>query len=143
LKLARLLAPLAEARGLEATYETGLYRPGTGESDYRVPDLMFARTEHISPRGVEGHAELVVELLSEDDESREKLAFYAEVGVREVMLIDPDTREFELYTLRDSRFFAAMPDEQGSIRSATLGVTLAKGPGPHLMLSWPEGSARI
>ncbi|HEY3445630.1 MAG TPA: Uma2 family endonuclease [Myxococcales bacterium] len=142
-KLLRILATIAEAKGLESSYETGLYRPGTGEGDYRVPDLVFARPERISPRGVEGSADLVVELLSEDDESREKLPFYAEVEVREVLLIDPDTREFELYALRDDRFFAALPDEQGTVRSIVLGVAFTKSPGPRLSLSWPGGSGQI
>jgi Uma2 family endonuclease len=40
---------------------------------------MFARRSLVSERGVEGGAELVVELLSEGDESRDKLDFYAQV----------------------------------------------------------------
>ena len=143
LKLARTLAPIGEAKGLEASYETGLYRPGTGETDYRVPDLVFARPEQISPRGVEGAADLVVELLSEDDESRAKLPFYAEVGVREVLLIDPDTRDLELYALRSDRFFAVQPDERGAVRSAILGVLFTKVAGPRLSLAWAGGRSEI
>ncbi|MGC4113880.1 MAG: Uma2 family endonuclease [Myxococcales bacterium] len=142
-KLAIALAPLAESKGLEASYETGLYRPGTGENDYRVPDLVFAHSEHISPGGVEGVAELVVELLSDDDESRAKLSFYAEVGVREVLLIDPDTRDLELYSLRGDRFFAVQPDDRGRLRSTSLGVSFAKIEGPRLALTWADGAAEI
>jgi len=142
-KLIRMLAPIAESKGLEASYETGLYRPEDGERDYRVPDLVFARPENISPRGVEGKAELVVELLSEDDESREKLAFYAEVGVAEVLLIDPETRDLELYVLRGDRLHVVLPDEQGAVRSQVLAVSFAKVSGPRVSLAWPGGSGQI
>ena len=142
-KLFRALAPIAESRGLEASYEMGLYRPDEGARDYRTPDLVFARAEHISARGVEGVAALVVELLSEDDESRAKLPFYAEVGVEEVLLLDPEERSFELYVLRGDRLHVVLPDEQGMVRSQALGVTIAKIPGPRLSLTWPGGSAQI
>jgi hypothetical protein len=42
-----------------------------------------------------------VEIISEDDRSREKLSFYAAVGVRELLLIDRDPWALELYRLRD------------------------------------------
>jgi Uma2 family endonuclease len=142
-KLVRVLAPLAEAKGLEAAYETGLFRPGVGESDYRVPDLVFARDEQIAARGVEGRAELVVELLSEADESREKLDFYAAVEVCEVLLIDPETRDCELYALRGGRLHVALPDERGAVRSQVLGASFEKAPGPQLRIQWPGGEARI
>jgi len=141
-ELLALLLPLAKARGLELSYETGLYRPACEERDYRVPDLVFARPEQTTERGVEG-AELVVELLSEGDESREKLGFYAELGVSEVLLIDPDTRELELYVLRGGRLHVALPDDRGAVRSQVLGVSFAATPGPKLSLTWPEGSGQI
>src|SRR5262245_9595612 len=48
------LAPVAKQRGLQPFYETGVFRPGHVESDYRVPDLLFARREQVTHRGVEG-----------------------------------------------------------------------------------------
>jgi hypothetical protein len=66
--LGNALHAAAAARGLVVLPEAGLYRPGT-DDDWRVPDLMVAREEHISERGVEGLAELVIEILSPDDES--------------------------------------------------------------------------
>jgi Uma2 family endonuclease len=99
---ARLLAALlpaadAQGLGLVATYETSLFRPGTEWSDYRVPDLVFARPEHVSERGIEGRAELVIEIRSSGDESREKVPFYADVGCQEILLVDEDTLELELF----------------------------------------------
>ncbi len=141
-ELLAALLPLAKARGLELSYETGLYRPGCDERDYRVPDLVFARPERATERGVEG-ADLVVELLSEDDESREKLQFYEQVAVSEVLLIDPGTRELELYVLRGGRLHVALPDEHGAVRSQVLGATFAAVTGPRLSVRWPEGNAQI
>lgn len=107
--------------------------------DYRIPDLVFARTALVS----EGAAELVVELLSKGDESREKLNFYAEVGVSEVLLIDPATREVELYELRGGKLHLALPDDNGVLRLQTLGVKLGAGSGPVLTLAWPGGTTSI
>ncbi len=94
--LLRLLAPVAEARGLVARYETGLFRPGV-DNDYKVPDQLYARPEFRSDRGFEGGASLVVEILSPDDETYRKLDWYASVGVGEVLVVDPDTRHVELF----------------------------------------------
>jgi Uma2 family endonuclease len=141
-RLFRILAPIAEVAGLEATYETGLFRPGAVH-DYRVPDLVFARSEVISARGIEGTAELVVELLSEADESREKLEFYATVGVREALLVDPESRECELYVLRGGRLHVVLPDERGAVRSQVLGAAFGRAPGPKLVITWATGEAEI
>ena len=75
--LIEVLAPLSRSRGLELLQESGLFR---GDQNYRVPDLMVFRPEHGSDRGVESHAEVVIELLSPQDESREKLPFYESLG---------------------------------------------------------------
>ncbi|MGC4117372.1 MAG: Uma2 family endonuclease [Myxococcales bacterium] len=141
--LFRALLPMASAKGLEPLFETGLYRSGSTRPDWRIPDLMFTKPEHFSERGVDGGAELVVEFLSEDDESHEKLEFYAEVGVGEALLIDPVTRETELYALRGGRLHLVLPDEAGMVRLQCLGVSLGKVEGPKLALSWPGGSAQI
>jgi Uma2 family endonuclease len=142
-ELFQALAPLAKARGMQPFFETGLYRPGASTLDYRVPDLMFARPALFCERGVEGGAELIIELLSKGDESREKLDFYAQVGVKEALLIDPATREVELYELRGGKFHLALPGDDGLTRLQALGVKLGNAPGPELTLAWPGGSARI
>src|SRR4026208_2070886 len=50
-RLVAALVPIASALGLESCYETGHYR---ADSDYRQPDLLFARPEHFTHRGLEG-----------------------------------------------------------------------------------------
>jgi Uma2 family endonuclease len=142
-KLLVALVPVAEALGLEASYKTGLFRPGAGESDYRVPDLVVSRPEARSKRGVEGRAELVVELLSEDDESREKLPFYESLGVQEVLLVDPESREVEFYVLRGGKLHVVLPDAEGGVRSQVLGIAFKPIAGPKLRVLTPTGGIEI
>ena len=46
-----------------------------------------------------GGPDFLVEVLSPYDKSREKLDFYAQLGVREVLFVDPKQRELELFAL--------------------------------------------
>lgn len=133
------LAPLAEANGLVASYETGVFHPVRDDRDYRVPDLVFASNEHRSKRGVEAHAALVVEILSENDESYDKLEFYAELRIAEVWIVDPNTRRVDLFVLRGGRYHAALPDARGVSTSPGLGVALTTIPGPRLRITSPDG----
>lgn len=132
-----VLAPLAKARGLPARYHgTGVYRPGS-EGDWRVPDHVYARPEHRSARGIEGHASLVVEILSPGDETSAKLGWYASVGVEEVLVVDPATRRVELLASRGGAMVAAE-----AVVITALGVTADTVQG-SLHLSWEGGSADI
>lgn len=85
--LLELLGPLARAQGFVAITDFNL---GDHRHDFRVPDLGV----HASlPDAVwVPTALLVVEVLSPDDESWQKLGFYAARGVREVLLADPKER---------------------------------------------------
>jgi Uma2 family endonuclease len=120
------LAAIAKRRDLEVWGDsTGVFDPGGG---WRIPDLSVSRPDQVSDRGLEC-AELVVEVLSPDDESRDKLVFYAKVGVREVWLIDPDTRGFEIFELVDDAYRAVAIGH-----SPVLGITLENVHGPRLRL---------
>ena len=142
-KLAVVLTPLAEARGWLVSSEAGLFDPEVGAKDYRQPDLLAVDPAHVSERGVEGRAELVVEILSPGDESRAKLPFYARHGVREVWLIEPKARAVEVYTLRGASYFAVAPERDGSVRSPLLGLALSTIVGPRLRLSGDAGTTEI
>jgi Uma2 family endonuclease len=132
-----LLAPLAKERGLLARYDpSGLFRPGA-DDDWRVPDQMYARPEARSERGIEGNASLVVEILSPHDETYRKLDWYADVGVGEVLVIDPATRRVELFANRDGRMVAVEP-----VVIECLGVR-AEAVDQRLRLSWDGGTADI
>jgi Uma2 family endonuclease len=135
-KLVRALAPLAEAQGLEARYETGLFRPDV-DNDYKVPDQLYARPELRSERGFEGGATLVVEILSPGDETYAKLDWYGSVGVGEVLVIDPETRRVELFANRGGRMEPVEP-----VVIECLGVRAETVDG-SLRLAWDGGTADI
>jgi Uma2 family endonuclease len=86
-QLAALLRPAAHAAGLEATGQCNL---GEGIDDFRVPDGALHRP------GASGTwhptAALVLEIVSPNDESWEKLPFYAAHNVDEVLIVDPKER---------------------------------------------------
>lgn len=127
--LVAALLPIAKAKGLELRYELGFFR---ADDDYRQPDLVVAAPEHLTRRGLEGPAALVVEILSPGDESRDKLGFYAAMRVGEVLLIDPETREFELLRLGDEGFAPVPASADGAVHSAALDVELSVAEGPIL-----------
>lgn len=142
-KLGVALARVTDARGLEASHETGLFRTPGAEQDYRVPDLIVTSPAVRKKRGVEGAPDVVFELLSPDDESREKLPFYEAVGAREVFLIDPETRQVELYVRRGERLLAVVPEKDGGVRSEVLGLRFVPITGPKLRLELPDGAVEI
>ena len=74
------------------------------KQDYRVPDIaVFLQSGGAQNRGTHwrGAADLLVEVVSPDDRTREKLPYYASLGVRELLLIDRDPWAVELYRLGD------------------------------------------
>ena len=129
--------PAADGRGLWASYETSLFRPGTEDSDYRVPDLVVARPENVSERGIEGRAELVIEIRSPGDESGEKVAFYADVGCQEVLLVDRDTLELELHVRGE-----AQPSGD-VVTLESLGAQIERVDGPALVVTWEDARTEI
>jgi Uma2 family endonuclease len=139
-KLFAFLLPIAEARGLLVNYETSLYR---SDKDYRTPDLVVYHPAQGTERGIEGGAELAIEILSPNDESREKLPFHARFAVREVLLVDPDTRVVELLALREGGYQPVAPDAEGRVGSAVLPVTFATRDGPRFELAGPGTEAAI
>jgi Uma2 family endonuclease len=127
------LAPIARRLGLEVWGGSiGIY--GLGDDNWRIPDVALARPDQTSERGLE-HAELVVEVLSPHDESRQKLPYYAKLGVREVWLIEPSTRVSEIYKL-DGDWYELV----AASTSPMLGITLQLVEGPRLRLTDIDGT---
>lgn len=142
-ELIATLVPLARGLGLRVIHEAGLFDPIAGERNYRQPDVMVIDPARISRRGIEGRAELVIEILSPDDESRQKLPFYAKHGTQEVWLIEPETRAVEVYVLRGDTYFAVAPEPDGSVRAPRLGLVLRTVAGPKLRLEWADGNTEV
>lgn len=135
--LVALLLPIAQERGFVLTHETGLFRPGRRDSDYRVPDLVLVRTEDFLSHGVEGPCEMVMEIRSPRDESYEKIPFYLEFGVRDVVLVDRDTLTVEVYRELDPSGTPVLADD-ATIRA--LDVTLAREDDDHLAVTLPDAT---
>ena len=123
-KLIVLLHRLAGQAGLIAMYEAGLFRPGR-DDDYRQPDHVLVRPGDLSARGVEGRAELVVEIRSPNDESYEKLPFFAEMEVQEVLILDGST--VDLRRLVDGGYGVVAPDVDGWLHIAAVPLALRPG----------------
>jgi Uma2 family endonuclease len=99
-QLAVLLDAPARAAGLVPTMHE--FNLGESERDFRVPDGGLHRHR---PRGAwQASAALVVEIVSPDDETQEKLPFYAEHSVDEILIVDPTDRTVTWLSLRDGRY---------------------------------------
>ncbi len=114
------LKAIAKRRGLHAFLRIGLYDPDVpGHKSYRGPDNAIVDRAHVSKRGIEGRAELAVEILSPEDEARDKLPFYERVGVREVWIIDPRALTVEIFAGS-----SAIAPRDGVIDAPSLGLEL-------------------
>ena len=99
-QLAELLGPLARAADLEPTMHE--FNVGTGVDNFRIPDGGL----HRPGAGGVWHptAALVVEIRSPGDEAWEKLPFYAERDVDEVLIIDPRRRTVDWLALDSGEY---------------------------------------
>ncbi|MFP5218915.1 MAG: Uma2 family endonuclease [Actinomycetes bacterium] len=106
-----LLDSVARRLGLRAAQTFNLGRP----EDFRIPDAGLLS----GPHGVwHDTAQLVVEVLSPDDMTFEKLDFYTARGVRELLVVDGEHRTVRCFALQDGQ---AERD-----RSEVLGLTTAE-----------------
>jgi Uma2 family endonuclease len=97
-QLAVLLDAPARAAGLVVSADFNL----GSEDDYRVPDLGVHR---MRPRGTWiASAAVAVEIVSPQDETWEKLPFYAARGVEELLIVDPANRSVSWLALRDGDY---------------------------------------
>jgi Uma2 family endonuclease len=123
-QLGELLGPPARAAGLVPM--VSIFNLGE-EDDYRVPDGGLFRER---PDGVYvSSAALVVEIVSPEDKSWDKVAFYAKHGVDEVLIVDPQERRVHWLALRPTGGYE--PIERSSL--VALGpVELGE------RIDWPE-----
>jgi Uma2 family endonuclease len=103
----------------------------------REPDLLFVAQEHLErlkETYLDGPADLVVEIVSPGPDSVErdrgkKFYEYAQGGVPEYWLIDPQARWAEFYRLTEEHYRPAFSGEEGVYRSEAL-------PGFWLRVKW-------
>ena len=114
---------------LSAPFQMKLERSG------REPDLLFVAREHLDrlrETFLDGPADLVVEIVSPESVGRdrgEKFYEYAQGGVPEYWLIDPQTESVEFYRLAKGRYRLAFSGEEGRYKSRVL-------PGFWLRVEW-------
>ena len=77
--------------------------------DVLEPDLMFLGNErlgHVTEKNVQGPPDLVIEVLSESTEDRDreiKRRIYGKFGVREYWMVDPEAREVTIVEFPEDR----------------------------------------
>jgi Uma2 family endonuclease len=130
-ELIEFLRPLLRRTGRGALFsQINVFRETTQQPDFRIPDLTFVATgrEHVlHADGIRREGpDAVIEVRSPDDETYEKLPFFAAIGVREVIVCDRDTKEPEVFRLRGSRYEAVERDAAGWLHSLVLGVRLRR-----------------
>ncbi len=108
-----------------------------GEGDYLEPDLVFVRAERVDEvirdRGIFGTPDLIVEILSDSTEGRDrgvKRERYAAYGVPEYWIVDTDAKHIEVYRLT-----------RGDLRRVTVENDVLRyrptPAGPELMIDVP------
>ncbi|MCU0494145.1 MAG: Uma2 family endonuclease [Chloroflexaceae bacterium] len=103
----------------------------------REPDVLFLATEHLeclTERGLEGPADMVIEVVSDDSVSRDrsdKFYEYQEAGIREYWIIDPrpGKERTDFYVLDANARYQAVVPESNVYHSTVL-------PGLRLNLAW-------
>ena len=130
-RLSYLWIPLAEAAGLIVCHGLRLFPPtGPTESQYRVPDiLVFDEGVLDVGAGVTGAARIVVEVRSPGDESYEKLPYFDEIGVGEVLIIERDKAVRRWARDEGGPLVERMPDGDGWHQLSALNVRLRGGDG--------------
>jgi Uma2 family endonuclease len=98
----------ASPRGLGETLFAPL-RVRLRDGCYREPDIVFMLKENAARVGEKywDGADLVVEVVSEDDPDRDwmtKRIEYAEAGIPEYWIVDPRTRRVTVLTLQDGTY---------------------------------------
>jgi Uma2 family endonuclease len=93
------------------------------EQNYRVPDVAVflhgSKAENHETFWF-GGPDLVIEIISRDDLSREKIAFYGAVGSRELIIVDRDPWQIELHRLSGSELRLVETSSLKDPRSLTI-----------------------
>ena len=119
--------------------------------NYRCPDVVvFLKEGRAIDRGTHflGGPDFAVEIVSEFDRSREKLPFYARVGVRELLLVDRDPWVLELFRLQEDRLMPvgrSTLESPDVLASTVLPLSFGLVPGearPKIALAHEDGIAR-
>ena len=119
--------------------------------NYRIPDVVVVYPGSAA-RDCDTHwcggPDFCVEIASPGDRSRDKLDFYARIGVRELLLVDRDPWDVQLYRLANGRLeLVGHSDLSGGdvIASAVVPVSFRLVPGeprPKIEVTHRDGARR-
>jgi Uma2 family endonuclease len=119
----------AKPRGCEVDQEVNITTPEDESNwvhNFRIADLVLITPDRFHIDKIEymaGAPLVVIEIRSPDDETYEKLPFYAALGVPEVWIFDRDTKAIELRALGPDGAYRLLPlDADGWHRSPASGV---------------------
>jgi Uma2 family endonuclease len=127
--LARLLVGFSDRRRLGRVFVAPVEMRLAGQRSSRQPDIVVVlnRNRHrINPDRIDGPADLVVELVSDDSVTRDRVAKrdeYAAAGIPEYWVLDPRPRQHRasFLVLDDTGTYREAPlDEQGRFHSTVL-----------------------
>jgi Uma2 family endonuclease len=148
-----VLRAVVKAAGLGKVY------PGANVSDredgwddnFRGPDIVVVlnggRARDCGTHFV-GGPDFLVEIASRYDHTRDKLPFYGQIGVREVMIIDRDPWCLELYRLEESELRLvgqSRLDESAELKSEVVPLSFRLLPGqprPQIEVTHRDGVQR-
>jgi Uma2 family endonuclease len=106
------------------------------------PDVIYVSDERraIIRRHVEGPPDLAIEILSPGSRRRDrgaKVRLYAESGIREYWIVDPERRTFEFLVSRDGMFGVVLPEDDVYASSVLPGLRV------DLASFWREHDRRV
>lgn len=123
-RLAVLLDAPARAAGLHVGLEFNL---GENKDNYRVPDMGVHRA--LRSGAWVPTAAIVVEILSPEDEAWQKLPFYAERGVDELLIVDPADQSVKCLALSAGEYRSVERSELIDVSASELAS----------QIDWPPG----
>jgi Uma2 family endonuclease len=94
--------------------------------NFRAPDVVAVLNSSLAKdcgTHLCGGPDFLVEVISPDDRSRDKLTFYGRIGVRELMIIERDPWSLELYRLEGDELrlaSASRPGDASFVESAVI-----------------------
>jgi Uma2 family endonuclease len=131
-----VLAPYIKRHGLGRIFTAVNVRdPHAAKPDYRVPDMVFvsqARSSILGKVYIDGGPDVVIEVLSADDETYEKLPFYERLRTTWAIVLSADGATVEVSQLVDGKLVRRAPDAAGWLRCEALAAafrTAGKGGG--------------
>jgi Uma2 family endonuclease len=121
------------------------------EHNYRIPDVVVvlpgSRARDCGTHWC-GGPDFAIEIASPGDRSRQKLGFYAQIGVRELMLIGRDPWELELFRLTGGRLESvgrSELDKPAALASNVVPMSFRLTPGaprPRIEVTHSDGAKR-